>query len=305
MRGMTTRPAIDEILMIMPEPCARMIGTTARIAAAAARTLSLNSVSTSALDALPMVALIPWPALFTRMSIPPSSRITSSAICVTAPSAVTSVGITTAEPPSDLISAATSSSAGRLRDASVLQPHALMLAASTEIGRLAAGRQLRDPMSAARALSLGLAVDGHETPILLARLVPRLAFDRFDGRAEHLVGRRIEPRQLIGLEGRSLAQWQEFGFMENLVGVRVANSGDERLVAEQILQLAGMATDALGKFGEGHRESVRAELRPSRDRRQCPRHHPVDAAHFHGVQKTQLVATFERDPKDGRGRNFL
>ena len=86
-------------------------------------------------------------------------------------------------------------------------------------------------MSAARALSLRLAVHDHETPILLVRLVPRLRFDRLDGRAQHLVGRRVQTGQLVGLERRSLTQRQEFGLMENLVRVRVANPGDERLVA--------------------------------------------------------------------------
>jgi hypothetical protein len=53
-----------------------------------------------------------------------------------------------------------------------------MLAATTEIGRLTPRRQLRDAMSAARALSLSLAVNRHETPILFVRLVPRLGLDR-------------------------------------------------------------------------------------------------------------------------------
>src|ERR1700682_3511216 len=103
-------------------------------------------------------------------------------------------------------------------------------------------------MSATRAFSLRLAVDGHETPILLVRLVPRLGLDRFDGRAEDLTSRRIEPGKLVGLERRPLAEWQQFGLVEDLVGGGVAHPGDERLVAQQVLQLTGMPADALGKF---------------------------------------------------------
>ena len=102
----------------MPAPCARMVGTTARMAAAAASTLSLNRLSTSALDASAIGACIPIPALFTRMSIPPSSRIVSCAIFSTAPTAVTSVGITTAVAPEALIDPATSSRAAWFREAS-------------------------------------------------------------------------------------------------------------------------------------------------------------------------------------------
>src|ERR1700737_5630012 len=100
-------------------------------------------------------------------------------------------------------------------------------------------------MSAARAFSFRLAGDRHETPILLVRLVPRLGFDRFDGRAEDLTSRRIKPGKLVGLERRPLAEWQQFGFMEDLVGVGVAHPGDERLVAQQVLQLTWMPADTL------------------------------------------------------------
>src|SRR5437899_1614787 len=66
-----------------------------------------------------------------------------------------------------------------------------------------------------------------------------------------------------------------------------------------------MPADALGEFGEGDGQRIRAEFRPARDRRQGARHHPVDAAHLDGIQEAELVPTFERDPKDGGGRDFL
>src|SRR6184192_164220 len=66
-----------------------------------------------------------------------------------------------------------------------------------------------------------------------------------------------------------------------------------------------MPADALGKFGKCDRQRIRAELRPSRDRRQRARHHPVDAAHLDGIEEAELVPAFERDPKDSGGRNLL
>src|SRR5438132_1903002 len=155
-----------------------------------------------------------------------------------------------------------------------------MLAATTEVSRLTSRRQLGDAMSAARALFLCLAVDGHEAPVLFVRLVARLRLDRLDGRAEHLAGCRVEAGKLIRFQRRALAEWQEFGLLENLVRVGVAHAGDEGLVSQQVLEFAGMPPDALGKFGKWDSRRIRAELRPSRDRRQRARRHPAHAAHL-------------------------
>src|SRR6202035_2105578 len=242
MRGTTIRPAIEEMLMIIPSCCARMIGTTARRAAAAASTLSVNTASTSALDASPMGAVMPMPALFTRMSMPPSWRIVSCASCSTAPVAVTSVGMTIAEPPSALIDAASSSKAWRFRaatasraprranstaiarpmhcEAPVTMTRALlnftppplgegqgggsMLAAATEVGRLTSGSELGDAVATARTLLLSFGVDLHEAAVLLVGLVLRLRLDRLDRFAQHFSGRGVKAHHLIGLEGRPL-----------------------------------------------------------------------------------------------------
>src|SRR6266513_1546558 len=93
--------------------------------------------------------------------------------------------------------------------------------------------------------------------------------------------------------------------MEDLVRVGIAHASDERLVSQEVLEFAGMPAYTLGKFRDGDRQRIRAEFRPARDRRQRARHHPVDAPHLHGIQEAELVPTFERDPKDGRGRHFL
>src|SRR5256714_15017866 len=98
-----------------------------------------------------------------------------------------------------------------------------MLAATTEVSRLTSRRQLGDAMSAARALFLRLAVDGHEASVLFVRLVARLRLDRLDGRAEHLAGCRVETGELIRFQRRALAEGQEVGLRGNFVGVGVAH----------------------------------------------------------------------------------
>src|SRR5438132_481686 len=107
------------MLMIIPDCCARMIGSTARIASAAASTFNRKSASTS--------------------------------------------------PP----------------------------AATAEIRRFPAGGQLRDPVSAAWTFLLGLAVHRHETSILFVRFILRLGLDRFDGRVQHLSGRRMQLANVV------------------------------------------------------------------------------------------------------------
>src|SRR5438132_4254480 len=102
-----------------------------------------------------------------------------------------------------------------------------MLAATTEVSRLTSRRQLGDAMSAARALFLRLAVDGHEAPVLFVRLVARLCLDRLDGRAEHLAGCRVEAGKLIRFQRRALAERQGVGLVENLGRVSLVNGGDE------------------------------------------------------------------------------
>src|SRR2546423_9660350 len=95
-----------------------------------------------------------------------------------------------------------------------------MLAATTEVSRLTSRRQLGDAMSAARALFLRLAVDGHEAPILFVRLVARLRLDRLDGRAEHLAGCRVEAGEALTVFRCALCGGEEFGLPAKLVGGR-------------------------------------------------------------------------------------
>src|SRR5437868_13509882 len=119
-----------------------------------------------------------------------------------------------------------------------------MLAATTEVSRLTSRRQLGDAMSAARALFLRLAVDGHEAPVLFVRLVARLRLDRLDGRAEHLAGCRVEAGGLIRFQWRALAGRREFWLVENLVRVSVAHAVDESLVVQHVTVLAVLRADS-------------------------------------------------------------
>src|ERR1700730_857475 len=252
MRGTTIRPAIEEMLIIIPSCCARMIGTTARMAAAGASTLSANTASTSALEASPIGAAMPI-----------------------------------ADPPSALIRPATSSNAGRFREASasraprrpnssaIARPMpceapvtmtraslnftppplgeglggALMLAAATEVGRFTSRGQLGDAVTTPWALLLPLAVDRHEAAFLLVRLIFRLGLDRRDRRPQDFPGRRVQANHLIGLERGALAERQQFRLVQDLIRVGVANAGDERLVTQKVLELARVPPDPLRELG--------------------------------------------------------
>src|SRR5260370_38594466 len=69
----------------------------------------------------------------------------------------------------------------------------LMLAAATEVGRLAAGGQLGDAVAAAWTLLLSLGVDLQEAAVLLVRLVFRLGPNRLASFAHGLSGPGVEP----------------------------------------------------------------------------------------------------------------
>src|ERR1700682_4056970 len=120
-----------------------------------------------------------------------------------------------------------------------------MLAATTEVGRFASRGQLGDAMTTAWALLLPLGVDRHEAAVLLVRLVLRLRLDRGDRRPQDFSGRCIKANHLIRLERGPLAQWQQSRLVQDLVRVGVADAGDERLVAQKVLELARVPPDTL------------------------------------------------------------
>src|SRR5207245_3029071 len=171
-----------------------------------------------------------------------------------------------------------------------------MLTATAEVRGFASRLQLRDPVATARALLTALAVDGHETPVLLLGDVMRLRPDGRNRLAQDLLGRGVQPADVIRFQRGALAQWQQLRAMQDLIRVGVADAGHEGLIAKQVLQLAWMPPDAMGEVGLADLEGVRAELRPAGDGGQGPGWHPVDAAHPDRVQEAQFVAAAEGEP---------
>src|SRR5947209_1856280 len=315
------RPATEEMLMTSPDPCRRMTGTAARIAAAAASTLRRKSASTSLPAASAMPECIPMPALFTRMSMPPSSSTVVLTIRSRAVVSVTSVGRAIALPPSALIEADRSLSASPFREArttwaprranssAMARPIPLeapvtivraplsrmsMLTAAAKVGRFTSCGELGDSVAAARAFLLCLAVDSHETPILLMRFVLRLRLDRLDGCAQDFSRGGVQPVDVLDFEGRPLAERQQASLMQDLVGVGVADPSDKGLVAQQVFQLTRMAPDPLRELAFADGERIGTELGPSGNRRQGTGRNPVDTAHLDRVEKAQFFAPFER-----------
>src|SRR4029077_1123174 len=120
-----------------------------------------------------------------------------------------------------------------------------MLATTTEVGRLAAGGQLGDAVTTPWALLLPLGVDLHEAAVLLVRLILRLRLDRLDCLAQDFSGRRMQADDLIRLERGALAEGQQGRLVQDLVRVGITDAGDERLVAQEVLELARVPADAL------------------------------------------------------------
>src|SRR5205807_4689960 len=126
----------------------------------------------------------------------------------------------------------------------------LMLAATTEVGRLASGGQFGNAVTTAWTLLLSLGVDPHEAAVLLVRLVLWLGLDRLDCLAQDFSGRSVEPNDFIRLERRALSERQQACLVQDLVRVGVADAGDEGLVAQQIFELARVPADALRELGQ-------------------------------------------------------
>ena len=70
-------------------------------------------------------------------------------------------------------------------------------------------------------------------------------FEDLDGVREGRARSHIERVDLLGGQARPLAERQEPGGVEDLVAVGVPDARDERLVAEQVLELAGMSPDPI------------------------------------------------------------
>ena len=120
----------------------------------------------------------------------------------------------------------------------------------------------------------------------------------------------IQRLNLLVGEGRALAKRQEPGSMEDLIAVGVADAGDERLVAQQVLELARMPSDAVAPDRDGQRRIVRVGS-DLIDRQ--PRHDPLDIgrqqvhlAHLRRIAVADLGRGFRRrQPRSAPGPGGL
>ena len=96
-----------------------------------------------------------------------------------------------------------------------------------------------------------------------------------DGVRQRRTRRVVQRIDLLGREAGALAEGEQPRGMEDLVAVGVADAGHERLVAQQVLELARMAADPLAPdlTGEGRVVGIGTllRLRPARgSRRSTP-----------------------------------
>ena len=114
-----------------------------------------------------------------------------------------------------------------------------------------------DPRSAARARLAALVVNGQEVADLALEGRRDALLQDLDRVGERRPRRHVQRVDLLGRQARPLAERQQAGGMEDLVAVGVADPGHERLVAQQVLELARMAPDPLAPDLEGQRRVVR------------------------------------------------
>src|SRR4029079_5976981 len=123
------------------------------------------------------------------------------------------------------------------------RPVPSVLAAAAERRHEAARLDLADPRPAARAGRPALVVDGEEIADLLLKCRWNALAQHGDRVGHRRLRRRVEAVDLLRGQRRPLPEWQQPGGMQDLVAVGMADPRDERLVLQQVLQLAGMTLD--------------------------------------------------------------
>ena len=118
--------------------------------------------------------------------------------------------------------------------------------------------------------------------------------------------RLVERVDLLGRQARSLAERQQARGVHDLVAVGVADPGHERLVPEQVLELARVSLDAVAPALEGERRVVRVRtllVAPeARDRSIDAGRLQVDLAHLGGIAVAHLDVRFVRgEPRGASG----
>src|ERR1700730_14729574 len=139
------------------------------------------------------------------------------------------------------------------------------LAAAAIVCPVAARMDRRHAMAAARAHRFVPAVDFHERAVLLMErmlLFGVLPLDGRDRRHQDAARRIVESASLLVRERRHAPQWAYPRREEELIGVRVADSRHERLIAKDVLDLAAVPFEpAEIYFGRERRiKRVRAKI---------------------------------------------
>ena len=112
------------------------------------------------------------------------------------------------------------------------------LAATAVRGDEATGLDLGDAGAAAGTRLAALVVDGEEVADLLLERGRDPCPEHLDRVCQGRSRRFVQGVDLLVGQRRTLAERQEAGRMEDLVGIGVTDAGDKLLVAEQVLQLA-------------------------------------------------------------------
>ena len=110
-----------------------------------------------------------------------------------------------------------------------------------------------------------------------------------------------------GFSVLAATEWRKARLPQDLVAVRIADAGNESAVAEQRLELARVAANALAEDLEGQLRIVRigTHLGPSRNVVQSIGCHEVELAQHLAVDVAQVLAAVEAEAEAGPCSNTL
>src|SRR4029079_14230021 len=123
------------------------------------------------------------------------------------------------------------------------RPVPSVLAAAAERRHEAARLDLADPPPAARAGRPARVVDGEEVADLLLKCRWNALALHGDRVGHRRLRRRVEAVDLLRGQRRPPPVWPQAGALPGVVAVGIADPRDERLVLQQVLQLAGRTLD--------------------------------------------------------------
>ena len=175
------------------------------------------------------------------------------------------------------------------------------------------GANLGDPGAAAWTGLAALVVHGQEVTDLLVERWRDADLEDLDRTCQGRPGGVEQRVHLLGRQAGTFPERQEPSGVEDLVAVGIADSGDERLVPQQVLELAGVPADPIPPSLEGERRIVGVGtlvgLAESGNLPGDPGGLQVDLAHLGGVPIAHLDREVVRrhpagalGPRGGVGR---